>query len=81
MLCDERDVYLLDEPDANLDGEGSAWVAALLRELASAGKIVIVAAHTPAVIAAADRVVRLDAGRVVSIDERQSPSVAARRAR
>jgi ATP-binding cassette subfamily C protein CydD/ATP-binding cassette subfamily C protein CydCD len=63
-------VYLLDEPDANLDAEGVGWVATLVCELASAGKIVVVAAHTPEIVAVADRVVRLSAGRVVSIDER-----------
>jgi len=67
ILCEERDVYLLDEPDANLDAEGVEWVVRLLGSLASTGKLVIVAAHTRELIAAADRVVRLDGGRAISI--------------
>ncbi len=76
VLTKERAVYLLDEPDANLDAEGVRDVAELLRTLASAGKIVVVAAHTPEVIAAADRVVHLEAGRVSSVETR-NPSPAA----
>ncbi len=75
LLCRDADVYLLDEPDANLDAEGVALVAELLRELARKGKIVVVAAHTPEVIAAADRVVHLEGGRVTSIDERRRQAV------
>lgn len=70
MLCRDADVYLLDEPDANLDADGVRDVAELIRELARSGKIVVVAAHTPEVIAVADRVVHLEAGRVTSIEDK-----------
>lgn len=73
VLAREGDLYLLDEPDANLDAAGITMVAGLLRTLAVAGKIVVVAAHTTEVIQAADRVVHLDSGRVVSIEEGQRP--------
>jgi ABC-type multidrug transport system fused ATPase/permease subunit len=70
VLLGDADVYLLDEPDANLDATGVTLVAKLLTELADAGKIVVVAAHTPELIACGDRVVHLEAGRVTRIDER-----------
>jgi ATP-binding cassette subfamily C protein CydD len=58
-------VVVLDEPTANLDGETEAIVVAAVRRLA-AGRTVLMAAHRPALIAIADRVVRLDAGRPVA---------------
>lgn len=70
VLLRDADVYLLDEPDANLDAAGVTMVVQIVRELAEAGKIVVVAAHTPELIAAADRVVHLEAGRVVRVEER-----------
>lgn len=63
----DRDVYLLDEPDANLDAGGVTVVATILRELAKE-KMVIVAAHTPELVAAADAVVALEKGRVKSVE-------------
>jgi ABC-type multidrug transport system fused ATPase/permease subunit len=64
-----RDVglYLFDEPDANLDRAGIEHVAELLREL-SRSATVIVAAHTPEILALADHFVELDRGRVVRDD-------------
>jgi ATP-binding cassette subfamily C protein CydD len=59
----DRDLYLLDEPDANLDAAGVTTVAEILRELAKT-KMVIVAAHTPELVAAADDVVVLENGHV-----------------
>lgn len=76
VLLRDADVYLLDEPDANLDAAGIVMVGKLLRELADAGKIVVVAAHTPEILAVADRVVHLDKGKVTAIEERSgTPSV------
>lgn len=63
-LLRDADVYLFDEPDANLDRRGIEMVVAILREL-SKKSLVVVAGHTEEVIAAADVVIRLDHGRVV----------------
>jgi ABC-type transport system involved in cytochrome bd biosynthesis fused ATPase/permease subunit len=63
LLCRDAELFLLDEPDANLDRAGIALVAELLRKLAGKGMVAF-AAHTPELVAAADRVVTLDAGRV-----------------
>jgi ATP-binding cassette subfamily C protein CydCD len=56
---------VLDEPTANLDGETEASVVAAVRRLA-AGRTVLMAAHRPALLALADRVVPLDADRLVA---------------
>jgi thiol reductant ABC exporter CydD subunit len=57
-------LLLLDEPASALDPESEAELSGALRRL-MAGRTVVVVAHTPALAAAADRVVRLVAGRVV----------------
>jgi ATP-binding cassette subfamily C protein CydCD len=60
-LLAERPVLLLDEPTAGLDADAEAQVLASIRELARAGALVLMVAHRPAVLAAADRVVTLPA--------------------
>jgi ABC-type transport system involved in cytochrome bd biosynthesis fused ATPase/permease subunit len=64
MLCRDAALFLLDEPEANLDRAGIELVADLVRELAR-DHMVIVAAHTPELLGLAGHVVVLDAGRVV----------------
>jgi thiol reductant ABC exporter CydD subunit len=51
-------LLLLDEPTASLDGGTEAEVVAAVRRLA-AGRTVVLVAHRPALVALADRVVRL----------------------
>jgi ATP-binding cassette subfamily C protein CydCD len=58
-LLAERPVLLLDEPTAGLDAASEAQVLATIRDLASDGRLVLMVAHRPAVLAAADRVVTL----------------------
>jgi thiol reductant ABC exporter CydD subunit len=60
-LLAERPVLLLDEPTAGLDAAAEAEVLASVRELAGEGRLVLMVAHRPAVLAAADRVVTLPA--------------------
>ena len=57
-------LLLLDEPASALDPESEAELSDVLCRL-MAGRTVVVVAHTPALAASADRVVRLVAGRVV----------------
>ncbi len=54
----DRPVLLLDEPTANLDGETEAAVVDAVRRLAE-GRTVILVVHRPALLAVADRVVRV----------------------
>jgi ABC-type multidrug transport system fused ATPase/permease subunit len=63
IVCREASLFLLDEPDANLDRAGIALVAELLRELAGRGMVTF-AAHTPELLAVAERVVVLSQGRI-----------------
>jgi len=46
VLLQDASVYLLDEPDANLDRAGIALVGTLVRELVGRGRMVAIAAHT-----------------------------------
>jgi ATP-binding cassette, subfamily C, bacterial CydD len=57
-------VVILDEPTADLDGASAALVLEAIERL-RAGRTVLLVAHRPELAAAADRVVRLDDGRVV----------------
>ena len=57
-------LLLLDEPAAALDPESEAELSVALRRL-MAGRTVVVVAHTAGLAAVADRVVRLEAGRVM----------------
>ncbi|WP_269855450.1 thiol reductant ABC exporter subunit CydD [Streptomyces sp. RPT161] len=54
----DRPLLLLDEPTANLDGETEAVVVEAVRRLAE-GRTVILVVHRPALLAVADRVVRV----------------------
>ncbi|MFJ3500264.1 thiol reductant ABC exporter subunit CydD [Streptomyces sp. NPDC090135] len=54
----DRPLLLLDEPTAALDGETEAGVVDAVRRLA-AGRTVLLVVHRPALLAVADRVVRL----------------------
>jgi putative ABC transport system ATP-binding protein len=64
-LANDPAVLLADEPTGELDDTTGERVLALLRDRARAGCAVVVASHSDAVVAAADRVVRLADGRVV----------------
>ncbi|MFE6505425.1 thiol reductant ABC exporter subunit CydD [Kitasatospora sp. NPDC057738] len=60
LLADDRPLVLLDEPTANLDGASEAAVVDTVRALAAdPARTVLVVAHRPALLAAADRRVRL----------------------
>lgn len=73
-FCRDAPLVLLDEPTAGLDAASEAAVLAGAQQLTQqpgggrAGhprRTVVSVAHRPALLAAADRVVRLDGGRVV----------------
>jgi len=55
---------LADEPTGELDSATEAQILDLLRSRTRKGMAVVVASHSPAVTAAADRTVRLHDGRV-----------------
>jgi ATP-binding cassette subfamily C protein CydD len=63
-LAREAPLLVLDEPTAHLDPAAAAVVAAAIDELPS-WRTVLLATHDPALRAGADRVVELQAGRVL----------------
>ena len=65
-LANAPTVLLADEPTGELDSVTESQVLELLSDAAARGTAIIVASHSLAVAAAAERVVRLDDGRVSS---------------
>ncbi|MEV7969847.1 thiol reductant ABC exporter subunit CydD [Sphaerisporangium sp. NPDC088356] len=61
----DAEMLLLDEPTARLDGRSEAAIVEATRTLAE-GRTAVIVAHRPAMIDLADRVVRVDSGRIVS---------------
>jgi ATP-binding cassette subfamily C protein CydD len=60
-------LLLLDEPTARLDGASEAAVLAASRRLAG-GRTALLVAHRPALLADADRIVRVVDGRLAALD-------------
>jgi putative ABC transport system ATP-binding protein len=70
-LINDPAILFADEPTGNLDSENSAAILALLAEIRREREITLVlVTHSPEVAAAADRVVTLRDGRVVSEERR-----------
>lgn len=67
-LAHEPALVLADEPTGNLDGETGESVLALLLELTrQAGKTLVMATHDPAIVPLADRVCRLQDGKLFEL--------------
>ena len=64
-LVNDPSVLLADEPTGNLDAQVGAEVLRLLRAGADEGRAVVMVTHEAAATAMADRVLRLDDGRLV----------------
>jgi putative ABC transport system ATP-binding protein len=65
-LVNSPSVVLADEPTGEVDDVNEARVLGLLRQRAEAGSAVVVVTHSPAVAAAADRIIALQDGRIVA---------------
>lgn len=65
-LANDPLVVLADEPTGELDTATEADVLAVLRDHAKSGAAIMIASHSPAVAAGADRVIGLTDGQVVS---------------
>jgi putative ABC transport system ATP-binding protein len=68
-LANEPTLLLADEPTGALDSEGGAEVIELLRRLHGGGQTVILVTHDADVAAAAQRLVRMRDGRIVTQDD------------
>ena len=55
-------ILVLDEPNSNLDNEGSKALNAAIRQLKNEGKSVLIMAHRPAAIEECDTLLVLDMG-------------------
>src|SRR2546423_15679 len=64
-LANDPSLLLADEPTGNLDQESGHQVLSLLRQVASDSRGVVLVTHDAEAAALADRVLRLDAGRLV----------------
>ncbi len=65
-LCADPDIILADEPTGNLDAETGEQVLDLLTRLArKRNKTLIMVTHSPDIAARADRILRLEHGRIV----------------
>ncbi|WP_245239689.1 type I secretion system permease/ATPase [Methylobacterium variabile] len=57
-------LVVLDEPNANLDAEGERALTAAIQGVRARGGIAVVVAHRPSALAAVDRILVLNEGRV-----------------
>jgi ABC-type lipoprotein export system ATPase subunit len=64
-LVNDPAVLLADEPTGNLDVDAGAEVLRLLRAAADDGRAIVLVTHEAAAADIADRVLRLEAGRLV----------------
>lgn len=67
-LINQPKLVLADEPTGNLDRANEELVMEIFSELRAAGHTLVMVTHDPEIGAAADRVVRLDHGRVVATE-------------
>ena len=68
-LTADPDVILADEPTGDLDSENTAVVLTALRQAAQGGKAVLVVSHEDDAAAYADRVLRMDGGKIIGNGE------------
>lgn len=68
-LANDPPLILVDEPTGNLDAKTSAKIIEMLTALKSDGKTVVVASHDEHILGLAHRKLRLEEGKLVSLDE------------
>jgi len=61
-MYDDPIILVLDEPNSNLDNEGSRALNAAIRQLKAEGKSILIMAHRPAAIEECDMLLVLDGG-------------------
>lgn len=63
-------LVVLDEPNANLDGDGDAALSRALTRMRAAGTIVVVITHRPQLLSQVDKIVLMQNGRAVRFGHR-----------
>jgi ATP-binding cassette subfamily B protein/ATP-binding cassette subfamily C protein len=63
-------LVILDEPNANLDGEGEAALLAVLRQLKEEGASVVMVAHRPSLLRDVDKILVLKEGQLAAYGPR-----------
>lgn len=69
-LCGRPALVILDEPNSNLDSAGEACLTRAIIALKAAGAVVIVMAHRPNVLVVTNKLLLLEAGRMVEFGDR-----------
>ncbi len=77
-LVNEPDLLLADEPTGNLDSKSAAEVLSVFESLNRAGRTIVIVTHDASVAAHCARVARIEAGKIVEIEERQPSAAGAR---
>ncbi|NLB91351.1 MAG: ABC transporter ATP-binding protein [Clostridiales bacterium] len=73
-LCKNPDLLLCDEPTGALDSETGRMILSLLSDVsASMGKTVLIITHNSAIVPAAQRVIRMKNGKILSNVENDTP--------
>jgi ATP-binding cassette subfamily C protein len=67
-LYGQPKLLVLDEPNANLDHDGEQALVKVIREVKASGAAVLLITHRPSILAAVDRVVAFEAGRIARIE-------------
>lgn len=75
MLAMNPEILVLDEPTAMLDPQGRADIMHILDELQQRGTTIILVTHHRDEFANADRIIRLDSGRIVQSAHSDTASI------
>jgi putative ABC transport system ATP-binding protein len=73
-LVNEPDLLLADEPTGNLDAQSAGEIMGIFEQLHDAGRTIVIVTHDAAIATRARRIVRLEAGRVVSDRNNATPA-------
>jgi putative ABC transport system ATP-binding protein len=76
-LVNEPDLLLADEPTGNLDTGSAGEVMSVFESLHRAGNTIVIVTHDPAIAGRCQRVARIEAGRVLSLEERRPEGIRA----
>ena len=68
-IAHKPDVLFADEPTANLDNESSKVIMGIFKELHESGQTIIMVTHEEEYGRMAEKIIKLDDGRIVSVKE------------